>query len=257
MGLKSAKKYVLLLVLICLSACSKSGDPVPVPIYPEEDVCETCRMLIADQRFAAECVMKKGRVKKFDDTICMVRYFDMSKTLGTTDRDDVRAYFVKDYDTKEWLDASKAQFVKANVTTVMGYGMLAFRERECALHFVQQYQGKLLSFEEIWEVFKQPNAEREIAIKNNIMTPDVVSVKFGDLVEIRLNIEDDNDYNIVIRGYEADGVFPPASKGHPALLRLNAVRPGTDFAFIDQQTNTELGRFRVEGAHFSEEMKKR
>jgi len=240
-----------------LGACGKSGEPVPVAIYPEEDVCETCRMLISDQRFAAECLMKKGRVKKFDDSVCMVRYFDMAKTLGTATRDDVRAYFVKDYETKEWVNAHEAHFVKANVTTVMGYGMLAFKERERALHFERQYQGKLLTFDEIWEVFRQPNAEREIAVKGNVMTPEVLSVKFGDLVEIRLNVEDDKEHKVAIKGYDNEGVFPPASKGRPAFLRLNAVKPGEDFSFVDQQSNAELGRFRVEGGHFQEEMKKR
>lgn len=257
MGLKEVEIALVFGITLVLVACGQSGTPVPVPIYSEEDVCETCRMPISDQRFASECLMKRGRVKKFDDSICMVRYFDMAKTLGTAARDDVRAYFVKDYDTKEWLDAQKAHFVKANVTTVMGYGMLVFKERERALQFAEQHQGKLLTFEDIWEVFRQPNAEREITIKNGAMTPEAVSVKFGDLVELRLNVDDDKEYKIAIKGYDNEGVFPPASKGHPAFLRLNAVKPGSDFSFVVQQTNAELGRFRVEGAHFHEEMKKR
>jgi copper chaperone NosL len=256
MNLKKAGNLTALCVLLFVAGCNKGGDPTPVAIYPGEDVCETCRMLISDQRFAAECLMKKGRVKKFDDTICMVRYFDMAKTLGTDTRDDVRAYFVKDYDSKEWLNAQKAHFVKADVTTVMGYGMLAFGSEERAREFAQQYRGRLLSFDDIWEVFRQPNAEPEVTVKDNKMTPDVVSVKFGDLVEIRLNVEDDKEYRIAVKGYN-DGSFPPASKGRPAFLRLNAVKPGSDFTFVDLETNAELGRFRVEGAHFQEEMKKR
>ncbi len=94
---------LIILVIVALTqGCTKSNDAVPVAIYPEEDVCETCRMLITDQRFAAECLMKKGRAKKFDDVICMIRYFDMAATLGIAKKDDVKSYFVKDYDTKEW-----------------------------------------------------------------------------------------------------------------------------------------------------------
>ena len=89
------------------------------------------------------------------------------------------------------------------------------------------------------------------------MTPDVVAVNYGDLVEIRLNVDDEKRYRIAIRGYENEGVFPVASKGHPAFLRLNAVRPGSGFAFVDMESNEVLGRFRVEGAHFLEELKKR
>jgi copper chaperone NosL len=255
---RSIEAIVLLFAsALVLAACGEGGDPVPVEIYPEEDVCQTCRMLITDQRFAAECVMKKGRAKKFDDPICMIRYFDMAKTLGIAKREDVRAYFVKDYDTKEWVDAKKAHFVKANVVTVMGYGVVAFKNQERAVQFAEEYKGTLFEFEDLWELYRRPNAEREVTIKNGVMTPDVVSVKYGDLVEIRLNVDDEKHYRIAIRGYENEGVFPVASKGHPAFLRLNAVRPGSGFAFVDMKSNDVLGRFRVEGAHFLEELKKR
>jgi len=254
----STKKIVILLVaVLALAACGKGGDPVPVEIYPEEDVCQTCRMLITDQRFAAECVMKKGRAKKFDDPICMIRYFDMAKTLGIAKREDVRAYFVKDYDTKKWMDAKAAHFVKANVVTVMGYGVVSFKTKERALQFAEEYKGTPLRFDDMWELYRRPNAEREMTIKNGVLTPDVVLVNFGDLVEIRLNVDDDREYRVGIRGYDNEGVFPVASKGHPAFLRLNAVLPGSGFAFIDLNNNKVLGRFRVEGAHFMEELKER
>ena len=248
---------VLLAAIVAVQGCAKSGDPAPVEIYPEEDVCETCRMLITDQRFAAECLMKKSRAKKFDDVICLIRYFDMAATLGIAKREDVRAYFVKDYDSREWIDAYKAHFVKANVVTVMGYGVVAFKSADRATQFARDFSGQLLAFDELWEIYKRPNAERELTIKDGAMNPDVVTVKFGDLVEIRLNVEDDKTCRIAVKGYDNEGVFPVASKGHPAFLRLNAVRPGADFAFIDMETGRVLGKFRVEGAHFQEELKRK
>jgi len=251
------KLLVLLATIVVAQGCAKTGDPVPVEIYPEEDVCETCRMLITDQRFAAECIMRMGRAKKFDDVICMIRYFDMAATLGIAKREDVRAYFVKDYDFKEWVEAGKAYFVKANVVTVMGYGVVTFKTRERATQFAREFSGQLLTFDELWEIYKRPNAEREVTIKDGVMNPDVVTVKFGDLVEIRLNVEDEKSYRIAVKGYDNEGVFPIASKGHPAFLRLNAVRPGADFAFIEMESRGVLGKFRVEGAHFQEELKRK
>jgi copper chaperone NosL len=257
MSVSKNNLLIMLIISLALGACGDGGNPVPVEIYPEEDVCQTCRMLITDQRFAAECVMKKGRAKKFDDPICLIRYFDLAKTLGLAKREDVRAYYVKDYDTKEWVDAKEAHYVKANVVTVMGYGVVSFEKRERAVQFAEEYKGTLLKFDDLWEFYRRPNAETEVTIKDGTLTPDVVSVKFGDLVEIRLNVEDGAEYRIAIRGYGNEGVFPVASKGHPAFLRLNAVRPGSGFAFVDLKSNEVLGRFRVEGAHFLEEMKKR
>lgn len=251
------KKFVVPLAMaLALAACG-GGDPIPVDIYPEEDVCQTCRMLIIDQRFAAECVMKKGRAKKFDDPICMIRFFDMAKTLGIAKREGVKAYFVKDYDTKEWIDARKAHFVKANVVTVMGYGVVSFKTKARAVQFAEEYNGTLLKFDDMWELYRRPTTEREVTVRNGVLTPDVVSVNFGDLVEIRLNVDDGKEYRVAIRGYDNEGVFPVASKGHPGFLRLNAVRPGSGFAFIDMTNNEVLGSFRVEGAHFPEEFSKR
>ncbi|MDQ7783505.1 MAG: nitrous oxide reductase accessory protein NosL [Desulfomonilaceae bacterium] len=248
---------VFVAAMVIAHGCAKTGDPVPVEIYPEEDVCETCRMLITDQRFAAECLMKKGRAKKFDDPICMIRYFDMAATLGIAKREDVRAYFVKDYDSKEWVEAGRAHFVKANVVTVMGYGVVAFKSGDRATGFSKEFSGQILTFEELWEIYKRPNAEKEVTIKDGAMNPDVVTVRFGDLVEIRLNVEDDKTYRVAVKGYDNEGVFPVASKGHPAFLRLNAVRPGADFAFIDMDSGDILGKFWVEGAHFQEELKRK
>jgi copper chaperone NosL len=256
-NLKEAHYSLLLGLLLALAACGRGGDPVPVPLYPGEDVCDTCRMLISDEKFAAECVMKKGRVKKFDDVICMVRYFDSARTSETASRNDVKAYFVKDYVTKNWLDANKAHFVKADVTTPMGSGTVAFKESERATIIARDNEGKLLTFNDIWDVFKEPGAKRKITVQNNVMTPQIVSVKYGDIVEIEIGVEDDKEYKIAINGYEADGIFAPASKWRPASLRLKANRPGTDFTFIELQTNADLGHLRVEGAHFTEEMKKR
>jgi copper chaperone NosL len=248
---------LLAVIVVAQQGCAKTSDPVPVKIYPDEDVCETCRMLITDQRFAAECLMRKGRAKKFDDVICMIRYFDMAATLGIAKRDDVRAYFVKDYDSKEWVEANKALFVKANVVTVMGYGVVSFKSADRATQFAREFSGRLMKFDELWEIYKRPNSERELTIKDGAMNPNVVTVKFGDLVEIRLNVEDDNAYRIAVKGYDNEGVFPIASKGHPAFLRLNAVRPGADFAFIQMDSGEVIGKFRVEGAHFQEELKRK
>lgn len=256
-AVRKAHKFALLGLLLAMAACGRSRDPAPVPIYRGEDVCATCNMLISDMKSASECIMKSGRAKKFDDIICMVRYFDMTKGPETVSRGDVRKYLVRDYETEEWLDAEKANFVKADVTTPMGSGTFAFKERERAATVAGENEGKLLSFDEMWDVFREPNAKREITIKNRVMTPEVVSVKLGDLVEISLKVEDEKEYKLAIKGYEAEGMFPAASKGHSTSLRLKADRPGADFSFVDTQTNAELGRFRVEGAHFTEEMKKR
>lgn len=253
--LKGVRQIVILACLICIS-CGQSD--LPVDIYPEEDICETCRMLITDQRFAAEIIPKKGKSLKFDDPICMVRYFDLSRKLdlGFT-TDDVLAYYVKDYYTKEWVRAEEAFFVKANIVTVMGYGVVCFKEREVTESFADEHNGEILAFEDLWYFYKEPNVMERIILVNGTMKPDVVQVNYNDIVEILAEAHDDRTYRIAIKGYEEGTTFADIRKGHPRQIRFTADRPGRDFAFIDLDTGDIIGKFWVEGGHFREEQKRR
>jgi copper chaperone NosL len=65
---------------------------------------------------------------KFDDIGCMLRYRDAA---GTTLKP--LAIFVTDFETREWLPAEKAFFVRpANVKTPMGSGIVAYASMEKA-----------------------------------------------------------------------------------------------------------------------------
>lgn len=59
-----------LLIAMSLSGC----DAGPEPMRYGQDECTGCKMTIADQRFGAEIITKKGRVLKFDDLCCMADY---------------------------------------------------------------------------------------------------------------------------------------------------------------------------------------
>jgi len=248
---------LLVLFFLVLPGCRGSKNPEPVDIYPEEDVCETCRMLITDQRFAAEFITKKGKVKKFDDPICMIRYFDLSRKLhlGITP-DDVVAYFVKDYYDKTWINVKKATFVRANIVTVMGFGVACFRDRGKAVAFAKEHNGTILKFDDLWGLYKEANVVARIVIKNGKMFPHVVEVQFNDIVEVVAETADNKIYHITIKGYEDVATFDEIKRGHPRQIRFTADRPGKDFAFIDMDTGKVLGKFWVKGGHFKEEEKK-
>ena len=248
---------IALAILLFLPGCRGSKNPKPVDIYPEEDVCETCRMLITDQRFAAEFITKRGKVKKFDDPICMIRYFDLSRKLhlGIVP-EDVAAYFVKDYYDKKWVNAKKVTFVKANIVTVMGFGVACFRDRAKAIAFAKEHNGKILKFDDLWGLYKEANVVARVVIKNGIMTPHVVEVNYNDIVEIVAETEDDKVYHVTIKGYEDVATFAEIKKGHPRQIRFTANKPGRDFAFIDKDTGKVFGKFWVKGGHFKEEEKK-
>jgi copper chaperone NosL len=65
------KTLISLLLASILWSCSTDG---PEPIRLHKDNCDFCRMSIADGHFGAELITIKGRVYKFDDLSCLIRY---------------------------------------------------------------------------------------------------------------------------------------------------------------------------------------
>jgi copper chaperone NosL len=114
------------MLAVLLSACS-GGAIKPVDIEAS-DMCSFCRMAISEKRYAAEIIDEEENVMKFDDIGCMLRYRDAAGTTLKT-----AAIFVTDFETREWLPADKAFFVRrANVKTPMGSGIVAYNSKENA-----------------------------------------------------------------------------------------------------------------------------
>jgi len=85
----------------------------------------------------AECAMKVDPASPF---IAVIRTAE-GGDLFFCDIGDMLAYYkklkkkplsasVRDMDSKEWLDAEKAHYVKAGFSTPMGWGIAAFKEEK-------------------------------------------------------------------------------------------------------------------------------
>lgn len=134
----------LLGLALLLAAC---GQPkiAPVAINPE-DMCSMCRMAISEKKFAAELITRDGEALKFDDIGCMRDYLK-----DKADRSQVAAYFVTDYESKKWLDAGAANFVKSvEIATPMGGHLVAFQDAEKATEAMTRYKGEHLSFADVF-----------------------------------------------------------------------------------------------------------
>lgn len=71
------------LVFVCvfmLSSCKIE----PEPIHYGKDFCEFCKMTIMDKKFGTELMTSKGKIHKFDDTGCMVKFMK-SSNIGESD----------------------------------------------------------------------------------------------------------------------------------------------------------------------------
>jgi copper chaperone NosL len=114
------------LIGVALSACdgSRSGPREPVAIHFGEDECAHCKMIVSDDRQAAELVKRDGSAAIYDDLGCLL------SREAHADPGDV---FVRAFDGSGWLRAESAVVVRsAGIATPMGFGLAAFGTREAA-----------------------------------------------------------------------------------------------------------------------------
>lgn len=110
------------------------------------DKCENCKMAVADNADATEIVLKDGKTLVFDDIGCMV-----NKWIRANGEEDIEAAFVRSHHDKEWLDYEKAVYVfDPKITTAMGYGVIAFKDKEGAQNFIDKNgMGKIMTKAEL------------------------------------------------------------------------------------------------------------
>jgi copper chaperone NosL len=102
-------------------------------------------MAISEKKFAAEIITQNDEVLKFDDIACMLNY---EKSSG--EKSKAAAIFVKDYETKNWVKAGEAFFVRSEkIKTPMSGGMIAFAQRERAEKEAARLETRVLTFSEL------------------------------------------------------------------------------------------------------------
>lgn len=134
-----------LLVTASLSlSCGRGPDlSRPPEIRYGEDVCDQCRMIISEARFAAAYVTAAGDTRRFDDIGDMLAY------MGDR-HEDVAAIWVHDYETEAWLRAEEAHYVVSeHVHTPMGHGIVAFADDARAEAFAAEVGGQVAAWPEL------------------------------------------------------------------------------------------------------------
>lgn len=122
-----------------------------------EDKCAFCNMKIYTKdedmgQFTAQAVTADGKNLFFDDSGCL---------LNMTRKDETIKYdkkWVRDNDTKEWIEADKAVVVKSDVATPMKYGYSFFKDGAAAEKFIKDNADKHAmksSWDEIDKVSKE------------------------------------------------------------------------------------------------------
>jgi len=132
-------KLALLIVLVLVFSCRNKPESGPVKIYYGEDICERCKMIISEKDFAAQYQVSPGKTVKFDDLGCMFHYMDGEKEA------QISTIYVMDYDSKQWIDGENAYYVwTENISTPMGHGVIALKDRQGAAELSNRENGKYL-----------------------------------------------------------------------------------------------------------------
>lgn len=131
------------LAIVLFSACGHSG---PEAINLHKDDCDNCKMSISDKRFACEIVTEKGRVYKFDDVTCLMSYKTENKDKMTNAK-----YYINHYlAPHDLLPSTNLTFVEGkNVASPMGGDVAAFNSKDSANVYVNIWEAKIVSWEEI------------------------------------------------------------------------------------------------------------
>ena len=133
----------LIIGMIVLSNCGQHAHE-PVSLLPN-DMCDYCRMAISEKRYAAELINTEGQAFKFDDIGCMTN-FVRKNTLKAS------AYFVMDFDERQWLKAEDAYYVRSpELPTPMNGNVVAFKDQSRAQQTADGYHGRMVRFDEIFQ----------------------------------------------------------------------------------------------------------
>jgi copper chaperone NosL len=136
----------LLLSALWLAGCGRPKfEPVEIAA---EDMCAFCKMAISEKQYAAEFLNQDGDAFKFDDIGCLANQLKTRQN-----RRDTAVFFVVDYDTRQWVNAEKAYFVRSEeFKTPMSGHIAAFKDMSNAEEAVAKYHGRLLGFGEVFGI---------------------------------------------------------------------------------------------------------
>lgn len=112
------RTVVLVAALAC--ACS-AGTPSPAVLDTRNEACASCRMTIAEARFAGQVVAPSEEPRFFDDVGCLGRFVREGPALPNH-----AVAYVADHRTKAWVRADTALYTLVpSVETPMGSHLLA------------------------------------------------------------------------------------------------------------------------------------
>ena len=113
------KRACLGTIAALVVACGSSA-PGPAALDTSNDLCQFCRMVVSDARFASQIVAPNEEPRFFDDLSCLSRYLTARGPLPPGAR-----VYVADHRTRQWVAAGTAVFTQVGATAPMGSRVIA------------------------------------------------------------------------------------------------------------------------------------
>ena len=137
--------WIAALLALAAPACRKETPwpPPPAEVHLGEDDCSACKMIISEERFAAQVRTRAGGVTLFDDLGCLLE-------KGAAAHADPEGVFVRAFDhdagsagkagasaplrgSSGWVRGDEAFVVRSRgIRSPMGYGFAAFASKGAA-----------------------------------------------------------------------------------------------------------------------------
>lgn len=137
-----------LLLALLLVSCSVKEKPIEYG----SDKCDYCQMTIVDQEFGAEIVNNKGKAFKFDAAECLIRYIHD----GEIKDEDIAMRLVTAINKPgQLMNAESSHYlISDNLPSPMGAFLSAYEDESTAKEYQSKYGGKVYSWDELVQEFK-------------------------------------------------------------------------------------------------------
>jgi copper chaperone NosL len=130
-----------LFLIFGLMSCN-SG---PQPIKFGQDACSFCKMSIADKRFGAEIITKKGKAFKFDDMHCLLGFMK-SNTINNNDIKET--WLVNFEEPHNFILAQNAFLLKSSeLHSPMGGNVATFNSESKLKEAAQKVKGETVTWD--------------------------------------------------------------------------------------------------------------
>ncbi len=148
-GIKKNLSGLNVMLALAVSMLFSSCQHVPEAIVTGKDNCYFCKMTIADARYGAELLSKKGKVYKFDDVHCVLAFLKSKKL----DKAEVKDIYLVDFAADHSLVKASESFLLQgeDIHGPMNGNVIAFKNNDSMKLISQKLKATSVSWDHLYK----------------------------------------------------------------------------------------------------------